>query len=333
VERTNPSDRTQPARHAGLTYAVVDVHSSASCRITIGDSRIMREVDMREEIGVPADASLITVEGTQVAVSREGKGPPLVCLHATGHGGGDFAALARALSGEYEVFRIDWPGQGRSPDSIPPSIEGYGKLLIALLDQLGIANPTLIGNSIGGAAAIHYAVARPVRALVLCNAGGLVRIDAVTRAFCAMFVRFFETGVQGEFLFMKAFALYYRRLVLPRAAAAEQRERIIAAGYQLAPLIREAWRSFGEPASDLRGHLRSLRAPVWVAWARDDRVIPLALCKRAIDTIPNVKLSLFDAGHAAFLEQPAAFLAGFREFMAGVPLSPTSAESSRRASA
>lgn len=289
-------------------------------------------MDERASIGVPAAASLVDVNGVRVAVVREGKGPPLVCLHASGHGGGDFAALARELRGEYEVIRIDWPGQGRSPASIAPSAERYGQLLIALLDRLGVDHPTVLGNSIGGGAAIHYALARPVRALVLCDSAGLLRVDPVTRAICALFVRFFAAGARGARWFMPLFALYYRRLVLPREAASEQRERIIASGYEQAALLRDAWRSFGEPGADLRGRLPGLTAPVWVAWAAADRVIPLALCKPAIARIPNHTLSTFDAGHAAFLEQPAAFLTGFRAFMAGVPLSP-SAGSSRRASA
>ncbi|HEX5659735.1 MAG TPA: alpha/beta hydrolase [Polyangiales bacterium] len=287
---------------------------------------------MRAETGVPAHARLIDVEGVKLAYVREGEGPPLVCLHATGHGGADFAALAGQLAREYEVIRVDWPGQGRSPDSIAPSAERYGALLIALLDQLGIERPTLLGNSIGGGAAIHYALARPVRALILCDSAGLVRVDAFTRAVCALFVRFFNAGARGARWFAPLFALYYRRLVLPRAAAHVQRERIIAAAYELAPVIRDAWRSFASPEADLRARLPALAVPVWVAWARDDRVIPLALCKRAIDAIPNVTLSVFDAGHAAFLEAPEAFLEGFRAFMAGVSRAP-SAESSRRASA
>lgn len=285
--------------------------------------------NLRENVGVPASAARVALRsGVELAVAREGEGPPLVCLHATGHGGGDFAELARALAGEYEVIRIDWPGQGRSPsEQVPASAARYGELLIELLDQLGIERPILLGNSIGGAAALHYASARPVHALVLCNPAGLLRVDALTRMVCWLAARFFEAS--GARWFMPLFALYYRRLVLPRAYAREQRERIIAAGHELAPVLREAWRSFGQPDADLRVLASTIQAPVWLAWARNDRVIPLWMCRAAIARIPHATLSTFDAGHAAFLEDPRAFLDGLRAFLR---LNP-SAGSSRRSSA
>ncbi|HEY6877521.1 MAG TPA: alpha/beta hydrolase [Polyangiales bacterium] len=277
-------------------------------------------VNARERLGVPADAERIRVEGVELAVMREGVGPPLVCLHATGHGGGDFAQLARELAHEYQVIRVDWPDHGRSADGVPASAERYGALLIALLDGLGVQRPTLLGNSIGGAAAIHYARARPVHALVLCNSGGLVPVDRFTRAFCLLLSRFFAAGARGARWFKPLFALYYRHFVLTRPAAAEQRERIIAAGYEIAPVMRDAWRSFADPRADLRAMAAALEIPVWAAWGRLDRVLSISLCRPALERMPRMTLSAFEASHAAFLEQPAEFLTGFRAFMAGVGL-------------
>jgi pimeloyl-ACP methyl ester carboxylesterase len=74
----------------------------------------------REEAGVPADSSEIEVDGVRLAVARDGQGLAVVCLHAIGHGGGDFADFASAVKDRFEVIRIDWPGQGRSgPDPKP----------------------------------------------------------------------------------------------------------------------------------------------------------------------------------------------------------------------
>lgn len=271
---------------------------------------------MRHAAGAPG-AQFVEVDGVQLAVSREGAGPPVVCLHAIGHGGADFDAFAAALRHRYEILRLDWPGQGRSGDDVQPaSARRYAALLIGALDRLGVRAPVLIGNSIGGAAALLCAAERPVAALVLCDPGGLVAVNLAVRIFCAAFSRFFAAGARRARWFPRAFAWYYRRLVLPSPAAAAQRERIIAAGCETAPILRDAWRSFARPDADLRGLARSLQVPVWFAWARHDRVVPLALCKPSIARMRDATLSLFDGGHSAFLEQPEAFAQAFLAFMA-----------------
>src|SRR5689334_4702387 len=124
--------------------------------------------DLRLAVGVPDGSRMIVLEGVRIAVAREGHGTAIVCLHAIGHGGRDFEALTAALKDRYDVIRIDWPGQGRSgPDREPPTAQRYANLLAGVLEQLQVSAPVIIGNSIGGAAAIHYAQGCPVRALVL----------------------------------------------------------------------------------------------------------------------------------------------------------------------
>jgi 4,5:9,10-diseco-3-hydroxy-5,9,17-trioxoandrosta-1(10),2-diene-4-oate hydrolase len=261
------------------------------------------------------------IDGVELSYLRAGAGAPLVCLHAIGHDAEDFRDFARRFADRYDVIALDWPGHGDSgPDPHPVSAHRYAALLIELLDQLGIETPILLGNSIGGAAAIRYAKARPVRALILCDSGGLVAVDRSVRLFCALFAAFFARGARGARWFAWAYALYYRYLVLPSAAARARRAQIIAQGPELAPILRDAWHSFARPEADLREALESLRVPIWFAWAKRDRVIPLTRVRPCIARCPTGQLSLFEAGHAAFLECPDAFAQGFTRFMRGDPV-------------
>jgi pimeloyl-ACP methyl ester carboxylesterase len=68
----------------------------------------------RYKTGVPEGSLQIDLDSVRLAVAREGSGPAVVCLHAIGHGGGDYAAFAAAVKDRFEVIRIGWPGQGRS---------------------------------------------------------------------------------------------------------------------------------------------------------------------------------------------------------------------------
>lgn len=273
----------------------------------------------RQLCGVPAGSPEIEVDGVRLAVAREGSGPPVVCLHAIGHGGRDFDAFATALRERYEIIRVDWPGQGRSSaDPQPPSAARYAQLLAQLLDRLGVCEPIIVGNSIGGAAALLYARERAVKGLVLCDTGGLVAVNGFVRVICRLFVAFFAAGERGAGWFARAFRFYYRFIVLPSREAAEQRERIIRAGAETAPMLRAAWQSFAQPQADLREAAAALDVPIWCAWARGDRVIPLMLCRPAIRRMKNATLSTFRGGHSAFLEQPVEFAAAFRAFAGGL---------------
>jgi pimeloyl-ACP methyl ester carboxylesterase len=271
------------------------------------------------------------VDGVLLCVKRFGRGTPVVCLTAIGHDAQDFAPLAQRTAERCELICIEWPSHGESgADHATPSAARYADLIDGVLDQLALDRPIIIGNSIGGAVAILCAARRPVGGLVLCDSGGLVEVTRTVATFCRIFERFFAAGARGAWWYPAAFAAYYR-LVLPQQAAAAQRRRIVARARDLAGLLRDAWASFGTPAADIRGIAASLDVPVWVAWARRDRVIPLSACRPAIRRMRQVTLDTFAAGHTPFLEQPDAFARAFGDFLARVP--HTAGGAARRASA
>jgi len=273
----------------------------------------------------------IDVDRVALAVTRYGSGAAVVCLTAIGHDAQDFAPLAERIGDRFELICVEWPGHGDSgADREPASAARYAQLLDGTLRALGLESPIVIGNSIGGAAAIRYASNHPVRALVLCDSGGLVEVTRTVARFCRLFERFFAAGARGAGWYPRAFAWYYR-LVLPAPAAAAQRDRIVARARTLAPTLRDAWASFGRPDADVRDVAAALDVPIWVAWARRDRVIPLAACRPAIARLRRARVDTFDAGHAAFLEQPDAFARGFVAFAASLPRAdPTHAAAAAR---
>lgn len=276
--------------------------------------------DSRAALGAGAEAPRVSVRGVEIAYSVRGEGAPLVCLHSIAHGARDFAALQAALASERRVIALDWPDHGASGrDAEPPSARRYAEILADALDALGVERCVLLGNSIGGAAALELAAARPERVagLVLVDSGGLVPVHVGTRLLTRAMAAFFAAGSRGARWYPRAFSIYYG-LVLPGAPAREQRERIVAAGTDSAQTLADAWRSFGRPEADLREAAAKLRCPVLVAWARSDRVIPLALVRAAIRRIPGAELEVFPGGHAPFLECPEQFEPALRRFLARV---------------
>ncbi|HSP99439.1 MAG TPA: alpha/beta hydrolase [Candidatus Dormibacteraeota bacterium] len=280
-------------------------------------SDVTQMTEGRPAVGAQPGCGVISVDGVELAYDDEGRGETVVCLHAIGHGAGDFAGFRGRHRDRYRVIALDWPDQGRSAaDRVPPSSARYGELLAGALDGLGLERPVLLGNSIGGAAALRVAATHPdrVRAVVACNPGGLVAHGLRKRFFTAAVARFFARGARGGRWTRRAFAAMYRG-ILSEPPAAEQRARIVATWPEVAPLLAAAWRSFGQPDDDLTSLLPGIACPVLVTWSTGDRLNPLAFNRPGIARLAHGELATFRGGHSPFLECPQAFDDVFRRFM------------------
>ena len=293
------------------------VHDDTASPPAAAASQAQAAQPRRYAAGVPAGSLELMVDGVRLAVAREGNGPAVICLHAIGHGGGDYEAFAAAMRDRFEIVRVDWPAQGRSgPDSKAATPARYAELLRGVVEQLGLDTPIIIGCSIGGATAIRYASEHPVRALVLANTGGVVEMTGSVQRACLFFAGIFAAGARRAWWYKAFFAAYYR-LVLPTPAAAAQRRRIVASAYEIAPVLEDAWRHFAVVEDfDQRQRLRALDIPILVAWAMNDRINQFKIVAPAIAGIKHARLAKFSAGHAAFLERPEQFVREFSSFVA-----------------
>jgi len=303
------------------------IAGSAVVAVAPGETR-------RAAVGAVAPWREVAVDGVRLAYNDNGAGPVIVCLHAIGHGARDFAVLRERLGARYRIITLDWPGHGRSADDrVAVSAARYTDLLEGFLSALGIERPVLLGNSIGGAAAIRFASAHPtrVRALVLANPGGLDRggNGALTRLITGLSAGFFAAGARGARWYPRAFAAYYR-MILHGPEAAAQRERIVAAAVEVAPVLAQAWRSFGQPDADIRALAARITCPVLFAWAEHDRINRLGRARAAIRRFPDARLETFRGGHAAFLEAPDEFAQSLQRFVDGLDKAPRESAEPRR---
>jgi 4,5:9,10-diseco-3-hydroxy-5,9,17-trioxoandrosta-1(10),2-diene-4-oate hydrolase len=275
----------------------------------------------RLALAVAEPHRLVEVDGVALAVhdsSPDSALPVLLCLHAIGHGGGDFANVEAALHDSYRIIAVDWPGHGASGvDASPASALRYTTLLEGLVRVLELKLVVLLGNSIGGAVAVRFAALHPelVRAVILCNPGGMDPGGLIARLFIGHLVAKFHEGVEGHASFKPWFDEYYRSILVTDVSVA-RRTLIVEAGYESAAILEQAWRSFAQPEADQRALAATLKMPVLVAWASRDGLIQWSRNREAIEAIPGVKVVQLEAGHTPFLETPAEFLAVLTPFLA-----------------
>jgi pimeloyl-ACP methyl ester carboxylesterase len=125
-----------------------------------------------------------------LAVTRSGAGAPLVLLPALGLSRHEWGPVMPALAQRYDVLAVDVPGFGDSaplPPAVEPSPANLAAAVAGFLDDLGIARPHLVGNSLGGWIALELAALRPTATVTLLSPAGLWRGD--TPRYCRVSLR------------------------------------------------------------------------------------------------------------------------------------------------
>ncbi len=260
------------------------------------------------------------VEGVETAagrltVRRAGVGADLVLLHGIGSGAGSWAWQLDGLADRYRVTAWNAPGYGGTP---PPAADwpdsgDYADALAALLDALGIERCVLVGHSLGALVAARFAAEYPGRiaGLVLANpARGHGHLDAATRRqrLAERIDRFRELGP------VEHAARRAPNLLSPNATADQlalvrvAMESLDDVGYlKAARLLAE---------SDILADAARIAVPALVLCGDLDKITPPDGCRGIADAIPGACpfVPVAGAGHASYIEAPAAFNRILRDF-------------------
>jgi len=252
--------------------------------------------------------------GTTVAWSELGEGPPLVLLHGLGDSHRTWRAVAPALARRFRVLAPDLPGHGLSarPDA-PYTLGWYADTIAAWLDAIGVERAHFGGHSYGGGIAqwmlLHHA--HRIDRLALIAAGGLGREVGAALRLAALPVAapFLAPGVLGP----------ATRFLMPRASrsfasrGAKEIERLA----RLNGVVNTglAFRRTVAGCIDVHGqyvqtwqHIESIGSlpPMAVFWGEDDSVIPAAHALEVTRRLANVSVSIYaGSGHFVHLEQAA----------------------------
>ncbi|MFM0606996.1 alpha/beta fold hydrolase [Paraburkholderia sediminicola] len=240
--------------------------------------------------------------------SAQGDALPLVLLHGIGSGAASWVQQFEALGETRRVLAWDAPGYGASTpvNADSPTASEYATVLKEWLDALGIERCVLLGHSLGAIIVGAFAVANPQRVaglLVLSPAGGYGAASAEVRETkrdqrLAMLE---ELGPQG-------LAEKRSTNMLSAYASEEAREwvrwnmsRVIPHGYaQATHLLANA-----DLASDLASH----KGCVNVAVGADDTITTPEACERLALAAGTQLQVVPRAGHAGYIEAPAAYTA------------------------
>jgi len=154
------------------------------------------------------------VNGINLYYETHGSGRPLILLHG-GLGSGEmFGPIIPPLAANHQVIAVDLQGHGRTADiDRPIDTRLMADDIGALIDNLGLDKPDVVGYSLGGGVAFFTAVKYPDKVGKLVMAAANVRRDAIPPEMLAQQGQVSSAAVE----FMKETPMYelYQR-VAPR---------------------------------------------------------------------------------------------------------------------
>jgi pimeloyl-ACP methyl ester carboxylesterase len=281
--------------------------------------------EQRERLHHAERSRFVEVEGVRVHYQEAGEmsAPAVLLIH--GFCASNFVwneALVPLAEAGFRVVAPDLVGFGFSgkPGGGEYTIEAQARILVGLLDALGIERATLVGSSYGGAVAAVCALDYASRVARLVLVGAVSNDEIIRRPL----LRLAATPVMGELL--TPVLLDARRFVKNRRRAtyaaqnghvfdlvrlkAHQRPLRAAATHRAILRTLRNWR-----ASRIEREATRITQPTLLVWGALDRDVPLPYGEQLHELIARSRLHVFpDCGHLPQEERPAEFVslvAGF----------------------
>ena len=255
--------------------------------------------------------------------SRRPGAPDLVLLHGfTGHAR-SWDAFAEAMTDRYRVLALDQRGHGESGWAADAAYGNDAMVedLKAFVAALKLDQFALLGLSMGGAVAMHYAGERPkpLAELVIVDIGPVIETGGMGRI---------QSGIRADDVFeSKDAAFAAARAANPRPPEAHHRHRVDNSlmrtedGRWTFRYDRAMRRGAGRPPRDPEAGWRAcanINEPTLLIRGELSDILSEAVARRMIETIPNARLALVkDSGHSVPLDAPDGFLAAARSFLTG----------------
>jgi pimeloyl-ACP methyl ester carboxylesterase/quercetin dioxygenase-like cupin family protein len=260
----------------------------------------------------------IAVDGAELHVEDAGEGRAIMLVHGLGLSGALWHRLRESFDDGYRLITIDLRGAGRSRElqRTDLSLARWADDLHAVVRELELERPVLVGASLGAAVALKYALEQPADVGALVLIGTEANLSNLAPRMLAAAERIESDGLE-------AWVDEVWSANPPFSPAALGRDPSILDEYR-------AWLLENDPADYVRqcraiasaeslaDRLGEVRQPVLVVVGADDnRTLP-EHGRQLAQAIPRARLvELADVGHTIPLEAPVEAARAIAEFLRG----------------
>lgn len=247
-----------------------------------------------------------------------GTGEAIVMLHGSGPGASGWSNFHRNVEAfvkaGYRVILVDSPGWNKSDPIVvsegPRTIHNAAAVK-GVLDELKIERTHLIGNSMGGASAIQFAISYPDRLDKLIVMGGRATPQS-------LFVPIPPEGIKllTELYVTPTMDNLMRMLKVFVYDSSALTEELIKSRFDSMMSHKEHLENFVESmrsnprhlSGELAARVPQIKSKSLIIWGRDDRFVPLDTGLHLLWHLPDARMHIFSrCGHWAQWEHADEF--------------------------
>jgi 4,5:9,10-diseco-3-hydroxy-5,9,17-trioxoandrosta-1(10),2-diene-4-oate hydrolase len=268
---------------------------------------------MTQKFSIPeghyVDIAPVAGATQRIHYHEQGQGEVDIFLHGAGGGAsgysnfkGNYPEFAKA---GYRTIVPDLLGYGLSskPDIAQYDLDFFVAGVKGMVDALGLKNITLLGNSLGGAVALGYALAYPdeVSRLILMAPGGVEDLDTyLAMPGIANMFQIYQSGKTGAEAMRAVMTMQLFDPSLLTDEIINERAPIAATQTQAARSVLKV--------PNLTDRLHELKCPVFGFWGVNDHFNPVGGATKLLDNCPQARMVLVNrCGHWVQVEHRDMF--------------------------
>ncbi len=257
----------------------------------------------------------VLVRGIRIHYNEIGEGEPIICIHGGGPGAtswSNFRGNLQDLALNNRVILFDMPGWGRSEfpdDAIDKEfIAWIGDILSGFMEALSIGSADIIGNSMGGQAALGLALQSPskVKHMVMIGSqpSSVTFLQPTPQEALANIGKFYR----GEGPTKEKMTILAKSLVYDEALVTDEvvEERFAAATTPEA--LEQYAKRIKQPRADYYFELEKNSVPTLLVWGQEDKGGSIETGFLMLKRFKNAQMYIFQkCGHWAQVEKRKEF--------------------------